>query len=53
MEGRRTCYSPPKPEREEDFHPRVTVDQAEGLCHRITLHFGRLNIETGALYYCI
>ena len=37
----------------EDFHPRVTVDQAEGLCHRITLHFGRLNIETGALYYCI
>ena len=37
----------------EDFHPRVTVDQAEGLCHRIILHFGRLNIETGALYYCI
>ena len=37
----------------EDFHPRVTVDQAEGLCHRITLHFGRLNIETRALYYCI
>ena len=37
----------------EDFHPRVTVDQAEDLCHRITLHFGRLNIETGALYYCI
>ena len=37
----------------EDFHPRVTVDQAEGLCQRITLHFGRLNIETGALYYCI
>ena len=36
----------------EDFHPRVTVDQAEGLCHRITLHFERLNIETGALYYC-
>ena len=29
------------------------VDQAESLCHRITLHFGRLNIETGALYYCI
>ena len=28
------------------------MDQAEGLCHRITLHFGRLNIETGALYYC-
>ena len=20
----------------ENFHPRVTVDQAEGLCHRIT-----------------
>ena len=37
----------------EDFHPRVTVDQAEGICHRITLHFGRLNIETGALYYRI
>ena len=37
----------------EDFHPRVTVDQAERLCHRITLHFGRLKIETGALYYCI
>ena len=37
----------------EDFHPKVTVDQAEGLCHRITLHFGRLDIETGALYYCI
>ena len=36
--------------RTEDFHPRVTVDQAEGLCHRITLHFGRLYIETGALY---
>ena len=31
----------------EDFHPRVTVDQDEGLCHRITLHSGRLNIETG------
>ena len=28
------------------------MDQAEGLCHRITLHFGRLNIETGVLYYC-
>ena len=40
-------------EQTEDFHPRVTVDQAEGLCHRSTLHFGRLNIETGALYYCI
>ena len=39
--------------RTEDFHPGVTVDQAEGLCHRITLHFGRLNIETGALYCCI
>ena len=26
------------------------MDQAEGLCHRITLHFGRLNIETGVLY---
>ena len=37
----------------EDFHPKVTVDQAEGLCHRITLHFGRLDIETGALYNCI
>ena len=37
----------------KNFHPRVTVDQAEGLCNRITLHFGRLNIETGALYYCI
>ena len=37
----------------EDFHPRLTVDQAEGLCHLITLHFGRLNIETGVLYYCI
>ena len=37
----------------EDFDPRVMVDQAEGLCHQITLHFGRLNIETGALYYCI
>ena len=37
----------------EDFHPKVTVDQAEGLCHRITLHFGRLDIETGALYHCI
>ena len=49
---------PPKnleraPTQTEDFHLRVTVDQAEGLCHRITLHFGRLNIETGALYYCI
>ena len=29
------------------------MDQAEGLCHRSTLHFGRLNIETGVLYYCI
>ena len=38
---------------QEGFHPRVTVDQAEGLCHRITLHFGRLYIETGALFYCI
>ena len=37
----------------KNFHPWVTVDQAEGLCHRSTLHFGRLNIETGALYYCI
>ena len=37
----------------KNFHPGVTADQAEGLCHRITLHFGRLNIETGALYYCI
>ena len=37
----------------EDFHPRVTVDQAEGLCHRITLNFGMFGIETGALYYCI
>ena len=36
-----------------NFHPGVTVDQAEGLCHRITQHFGRLNIETGALYYCV
>ena len=39
--------------KQKDFHPRVTVDQAEGLCHQITLHFGRLNIETGALSYCI
>ena len=39
--------------KQEDFHRRVTVDQDEGLCHRITLHFGKLNIETGALYYCI
>ena len=39
--------------RKEDLHLRVTVDQAESLCHRITLHFGRLNIETGAQYYCI
>ena len=29
------------------------MDQAEGLCHRITLYFGRLNIETGVLYYCV
>ena len=39
--------------KQKDFHPRVTVDQAEDLCHRIILHFGRLNIESGALYYCI
>ena len=26
------------------------MDQAEGLCHRITLHFGRLGIELG---HCI
>ena len=41
----------------EDFHPKVTVDQAEGLLVGLTLKLGRLDIETGAgpgaLYYCI
>ena len=51
--AKRTFAKSDRASEREDFHPRVTVDQAEGLCHRITLDFGRLNIETGALYYCI
>ena len=31
-----SCYSPPQRHMEEIFTRRVTVDQAEGLCHRIT-----------------
>ena len=34
----------------EDFHPKVTVDQAEGLCHRITLHLVGLALKLG---HCI